>query len=258
MQKWSPESLVPEPGAASYFVAVCPSAEPPAGAATPAEGPRTRFRSEAGFVDATTLLGHLSREERAQLYDLVELEIAQRYEDRLRQVEEEHRVERERLANDLAQSQRDWQRALTEELERVGEERRERFAREAVELALAVAQKIVRSAVELDPQVLVRAIESVLYKLEAGLRLIVTVNPGDAERLQAEPELAARLRIEEIKSDRRIEPGGCRIEAAEREWDATLKGQLEVLAEAVRESIATGPAVVRAPAETDDDGTGVE
>jgi flagellar biosynthesis/type III secretory pathway protein FliH len=56
--------------------------------------------------------------------------------------------------------------------------------------------------------------------------------------LRGAPELRERLRIAEIKEDRRLERGGCLVKAGDNEWDATVERQLAVLGEALQEALS--------------------
>jgi flagellar biosynthesis/type III secretory pathway protein FliH len=83
-------------------------------------------------------------------------------------------------------------------------------------------------------------VELLLLRLAGSVSLRLTVNPADAAWLREQPELLARLRVVEVDEDRRIERGGCRIQSDQREWDATLRGQLSALEEAIVASLEGG------------------
>ncbi len=107
------------------------------------------------------------------------------------------------------------------------------LAREAVRLAVVMAERILRRELASDTGAVVRAVEMLLRKVSAAASLRVTVNPEDASYLRAQPEQLARLRVVEVREDRRVERGGCLVEADRRQWDATVSGQLETLAAAI-------------------------
>jgi flagellar biosynthesis/type III secretory pathway protein FliH len=86
--------------------------------------------------------------------------------------------------------------------------------------------------------VLLRAVETILFKAEPGVRLEVTCHPDDAALFIGSPDLRARLRIGEVKEDRRIARGGCLVRAGDLEWDATLQRQLSVLEEVAHAALA--------------------
>lgn len=229
MQKWCPESLAPETAAVFEPVAL-------ATADVPAVDPG--FRPETGFTDPASLLLQFSREERAQVLALLEQDLRREYEEKARQ-ESRQREEADaarRAEQDQALNR--WQDELSAGLRGRVDESIAGLARHAVDMALLMAAKVVRRAVEADPEVLVRNLETVLYKAEAGCALSVTVHPEDAAWLRSAPELRERLRIAEIKEDRRLERGGCLVKAEDDEWDATVERQLAVLGEALQESLS--------------------
>jgi len=114
----------------------------------------------------------------------------------------------------------------------------EGVARSAADLALIVAERIVRREVVADPSIVARALEDLLLRLPASAPLTVTVHPDDAAWLENQPELRTRLRIAAVQPDRRLTRGGALAIADRREWDATVNGQLAALAEAVEAALA--------------------
>ena len=106
-------------------------------------------------------------------------------------------------------------------------------------LAVELAEKIVRSRVEGDPAIIARAVETALRCGDSGSQLTVTAAPEDAAWLEGEDELRERLGITRVVADRRISRGGCLVDDGQREWNATLEGQLETLAEVIDEWIVT-------------------
>jgi flagellar assembly protein FliH len=257
MRKWSPEPLVPEPEAAGAFVPHTVAS--PGSVRDDRDDSRRRFRSEVGFADGPTLMAELTADERAQLYEMVEMEVKRDYEARLRRLEAEQSEARAAELAELDGRAERWRRELAEGVQAAREDLHRSLAREAVDLALAVAAKVVRRHVALDRDVLVRALETVLYRLEAGATMDVTVSEEDGRRLVDDPELRRELRIREVKVDRRIDPGGCLVRADGGEWDATVDRQLETIGEVVQESLQ----VVRESdpdddPDTEDHGPGLE
>ena len=222
MRRWSPEELAP-----------AAPRDPARGAATgrggghagpgAAAAPAVPFRPEYAGRGGRGLLEALSAGERATLREALGAEIgeAARREDARRA------AELRELGENLASALEAESRALLESVARAG-----------ADLALAVAERIVRREVAADPGVLARAIESVLLRLRAGVTLTVTVSPDDARYLEGEPELCRRLGIAAIQPDRRLARGGCVVSADRREWDATLAGQLEALGDAIAAALA--------------------
>ncbi len=227
MQKWCPEPLAPDAAGDRGFVPV---------SVAPSE--RTGFRPETGFADRRHLLEQLSRDERTQLVDLVEIDLRAEYEARLA-------AETARLAAQHAEDLATARAALTSCQEAFADGAVAAFAAAtrdladaAVALALQLAEKLVRVRVEADTGVLVRAVETILFKAEPGVQLDVTCHPDDAALFLSSPDLRARLRIGDVKQDRRIARGGCLVQAGDLEWDATLQRQLSVLEDVARAALA--------------------
>ena len=208
--------------------------ESAASGTTPNEG-AVQFRRELGFSDPDTILSHMSQKERSVVFELVELDVAAAYEQREQELRDELQVQQDKALSELRESSRDWARKFTENRDRELGEMSDACARLAVELA----EKIVRSRVEGDPTVIARAVETALRFGEGGSQLTVTVAPEDAAWLEGEEELRERLGIARVVADRRISRGGCVVDDGQREWNATLEGQLSTLAEVIDEWIAT-------------------
>lgn len=169
-------------------------------------------------------------------------------EERLRAVaaETRRRAREEGFAEGLAEA-----RARVEPaLEAVAEAERQIRAREgdflraaersAVELALAIAEKIVGGTVSARPETVLDVVGGALLRTESRHRLVIEVNPEDLELVSESAEgLTARLggvqRLDVI-AERRVERGGCIVRTEEGEIDARIGSQLERLAELMTEA----------------------
>lgn len=236
MQKWCPRPFAVDGTSVGQFAAglvtVGGESLPPVAATITGPAPQ-KFRRESGFADGKALMSHLTPEERSQVFELVELDVAKDYAAR----EELVRAECERRSEQTRQEFLNWG---TEYAQQTDREMRQ-IACSAVRLAFQLAERIVRARVAADPGILVRAVESTLFKIQSNRPLTVTVNPEDAAWLEQQPELLKRLRIGEMVADRRVSRGGCRIESQAQEWDATLRGQIDALAELLEETMAERP-----------------
>ncbi len=199
------------------------------------DAPGSRFQRETGYTDPRSLLSTLTREERADLYELAEMDVAGSYEARQKQQQDEFAARLAESKREAAENLAAW----TRDLEAAVQADLAATAAGAARLALRVAEKIVRATVAVDHGVLTRALETILYKQQSGAPLRVTTSPRDALWLSDQPDLRARLNIEVVADDRRLGDGDCRVRAEGREWDLTVEGQLEVLAEIIEEEIAT-------------------
>ena len=201
------------------------------------DGPR--FRRESGFTDGQTLMAQLTQSEREQVFELVEMDVAADYEEREQQLIAK---QEQQLAEALADCERrlqTWQEDFASRLETHVERELKTASAAAARLAVQLAGKIVRATVPTDPEILTRNIETTLFKIKGNAAVDVTVNPVDAAWLESQPEIVARLGLNNIVADRRVDPGSCLIRSGCQEWDATLTGQLESLSELVEEMIAT-------------------
>jgi flagellar biosynthesis/type III secretory pathway protein FliH len=131
--------------------------------------------------------------------------------------------------------------ALREELIDGGERR-------AVELALAIAAKVVGTTVAVSPGAVLEVVAGALRRTTERERLVIEVAPDDLAIVrEAVDGLAAQLggigRLE-VVAERRIGRGGCIVRTGEGEIDATLDRQLERVGELVAQAL-------RAPARAD-------
>jgi flagellar assembly protein FliH len=108
---------------------------------------------------------------------------------------------------------------LETDLQRVDRE----LALEVVQLGLAVARKLVGAALQVRPEIVQASVEEALRHVAQVHAVVqVVVHPEDAAAVRAHLELAPRAGAWSIKEDAGIARGGCRIESATGEVDATL------------------------------------
>jgi len=114
--------------------------------------------------------------------------------------------------------------ALAESLGEVVEAFQQALAVEVMELAVAVARQVVGQAIAVDPSVVLPVIREAVASLPHG---------HPSLRLRVHPEVAALVEAGfertppaagdwQVVADASVEPGGCRIETATGELDATL------------------------------------
>ena len=243
MQKWCPEPFTLEGPTVGPSAFQPESPEPKA--AVGQDLAVVRFRKESGFSTTEALMSHLTREERATVFDLVEIDVAKEYQGREQELQEQFEEKLTDARNEFQTWAKEFQEQMDKELREI--------SAASVDLALQLAERVVRTRIELDPEVLVRAIENTLFRIQGGKHLTVTVNPEDGQRLQSDPEMMERLHIGTVETDRRIEKGGCLIESGGREWDATLTGQFDALGEIIQELLAA-PSDEPLPTDTEPDG----
>lgn len=229
MQKWCPDPLTQDLGEAR----VPPEFQ--SGAGGPGhKGNDLGFEKDLGLGRRESLWEMMSLDEQEKVLDQARLSLREEFQaiEKALSSSHEERLQEVRAENDARFDI--WSSAFAEERE---SELRSQ-AREAASLALAMARKIIRDTVEVDPGFVVRTIETALFKVKDTHQLTVTVHPEDAAFLNRDPELKNRLRIEQVIPDRRVAKGGCRVRAGVREWDATISSQLESLSGLVEEVLA--------------------
>lgn len=122
------------------------------------------------------------------------------------------------------------------------EQRRTRLHTEAradvVRFALAIARRITRRIVDADPAAVETQLDAALRHVLEPTRLVVLVNPEDAEiAVSALPSLVARLAKSphiDIRSDPSLNHGDCIIETRGGEIDARIDTQIERICEAIQ------------------------
>ncbi len=111
---------------------------------------------------------------------------------------------------------------------------------ELLELALAIAHKVITVHAEMKPEILIDSVRKAVKLLLDRSNLVVKVAP-DQERfirdnLEKLYEIDDRIQRIEIETDRRIEPGGCILETESGNVDARIETELRYIAEAVRKA----------------------
>lgn len=130
-------------------------------------------------------------------------------------------------------------RVLEKAMRRVSEERGTLLAkaeRDVLDLAIAIATRIVRREVEVDRDLVTRVISDALRRASPLEEVVVRVNPADYARIKSVPGLEGSLgdiRHLALVEDRRVSPGGCLIETASGAIDARVETQLEEIERAL-------------------------
>ena len=216
MRPWSPDDLFDASVAVAAEVSDLPEAP----------GIDLDFVEDYPDDGLDGFLSRLEIDERESLYKLVSAEVR---EEIRREMAEENRLWLERGSKVNEELARNLGERFDAELKSV--------SHQALELAIAMAEQVVRRHIELDRDALLKALETVIYRAKRGTRFTIVVHPDDAEYINARPEDLDRLNIERVESDQRIERGGCLVEADGQELDYTVSGRLDRLEEVVRESV---------------------
>ncbi len=112
--------------------------------------------------------------------------------------------------------------------------------RHAVELALAIAERVVGAALEVQPELVCNVVGSALRRVVERDRLAIDVNPEDVPLVRAWLESQSEVAIAtvEVRDERRVARGGCVVRTAEGEVDARVGEQLARAGEVLREAFA--------------------
>lgn len=107
--------------------------------------------------------------------------------------------------------------------------------RDLVALALAVAAKVIRREVAVDPSVVLSVVESALQRMPLETQARILVNPEDLDLVSARwTGLAGSISLGcevEIAGDERVERGGCIIDSRGGMLDSRIETQLARIAE---------------------------
>jgi flagellar assembly protein FliH len=107
-----------------------------------------------------------------------------------------------------------------------------------VQLALAVARKIVGREVSIGPEAVTRIIRQALDRVEHSGRIIIKLNPADLDLLaDIKPKCLSGLPEAgraAFEADASISRGGCLVETDGGEVDARIEHQFKVVEEAFR------------------------
>src|SRR4051812_43412711 len=127
--------------------------------------------------------------------------------------------------------------AAVEETRRRRAAAAEALGRRAVELGLALAQKVLAGALRVEPERVLDSVQGALRGIVERERVIVLVHPDDLEIVRgAAEELKASLGgIEHcvIEAERRVARGGCIVRTPVGDVDARIETKLERASEVV-------------------------
>jgi flagellar assembly protein FliH len=108
--------------------------------------------------------------------------------------------------------------------------------RDAVQLALALAAKILAGTLEIEPERVLDVVRGALRRVADRRQIVVLVDPQDLEVVSSaindrskigQQAQAGGIELCEVQSDRRVGRGGAVVRTAEGEIDATVQTQLE-------------------------------
>ncbi len=118
----------------------------------------------------------------------------------------------------------------------------EAIERDALDLGLHLAAKVVAGVAELREELISEAVRGALAKVSERRRIAVLVNPGDLDLVKesiAEQAGASGVEHCEVRPDERVAAGGAIVATEEGDVDASVWTQLERAREVVEASLAS-------------------
>ena len=130
-----------------------------------------------------------------------------------------------------------------EELGRIQQQIQLEGEKEIVDLALVVAERIVRQELHANREAISAVVQEALKKVEHQQSIVIKMNPADIQFLDqsqspfadnGDQSVSNRIRVE---ADESISRGGCFIETESGDVDARIETQIEIIKAAFREKI---------------------
>jgi len=103
---------------------------------------------------------------------------------------------------------------------------REQAERDLVRLAVAIARRVVRRELTIDPQAITGLVKAALEQLSAGERMRVRVHPEDEPAVRSCLAAAGRAASVEVAGDAALERGSAILETERGNLDASAETQL--------------------------------
>ncbi len=131
-----------------------------------------------------------------------------------------------REAEGLLQAERDALRALSNGLAQLVNDFEQSLANDVLSLSLELTKLIVRQSVKVKPDLVLSAVREAVASLPGvDLQTTIHLHPNDAALLRrlAENDKTLRELPWKIVEDTQLERGGCRLDTATTEVDATLE-----------------------------------
>jgi flagellar assembly protein FliH len=107
----------------------------------------------------------------------------------------------------------------------------EEVERDAVELALALAGKVIVATLQVRPELVVEVLQGALRRVSGQRSIAIVVNPADLETIRSSlgelREQTAAVERWDLQPDARVQAGGAIVRTVEGEVDACVATQLE-------------------------------
>jgi flagellar assembly protein FliH len=122
-------------------------------------------------------------------------------------------------------------REAADGLEALRTEISEEVERDAVELALALAGKVIVATLQVRPELVVEVLQGALRRVSGQRSIAIVVNPADLETIRSSlgelREQTAAVERWDLQPDARVQAGGAIVRTVEGEVDACVATQLE-------------------------------
>lgn len=146
----------------------------------------------------------------------------------------------EQAAKELEPALRSLQQGLLQ-LKNLRQDTQQNIENEIVELALAIASKVVCREIKLDREVVACVAREALAKVEAPGRIKIKLNSSDLQFIDKTKnqlsDLVGNIDNVILEAEDRIQRGGCVIETDLGEIDARIEKQLQVVEESFRSAL---------------------
>jgi flagellar assembly protein FliH len=123
--------------------------------------------------------------------------------------------------------------ATLDDLMRVRNEMIRHTEKQMVQLALAVARRVVHREVSLDASLLLTMMRVALERVSDAARVTVRLNPADHQAVSAALAGAPTNDQVTLAADGRVPRGGCKVESEYGDIDAGVDAQLQEIARAL-------------------------
>jgi len=167
------------------------------------------------------------QEEYSRLIREAEIEARKIKEEAYRKGFSEGKEEGLRMAQERAERLFKEIRTYMDRLEDLEEDLCRESEREVVELALAIARKIIIREITTDPLTIAHIARAALEKIPFSLQIKIRVNPADWEYITKKPFDTGKYKDIAFEPDNTINPGGCYIETEFGDIDARWEEQLQ-------------------------------
>ena len=117
----------------------------------------------------------------------------------------------------------------------------QRLEKEVVDLALAIARKVICREIEVDKEVVVGVAREALTKIEDPGKITIKLNPSDLQFINETKyqlsEMIGNIDNVKLESEDSIQSGGCLVETDLGEIDARIENQLQAVEESFRSAL---------------------